>query len=133
MAILSRRQIPLDILLYEQFIPHTQITLRPNMQLLSTQQHAYQSFLSYFLVSVSVYNMTTRWVNFRERHLHKHELQLSDYNMGKYSCPNVQITGRKIYFSSFLLIKFSRSKAKNVNNTRNTYIWVKILPHIVVG
>ena len=29
---------------------NTQITLRPNMQLLSTQQHVYQSFLSYFLV-----------------------------------------------------------------------------------
>ena len=37
-------------------------------------------------------------VNFREKHLHKHELQLSDYNVGKYFRPNVQITGRKIYF-----------------------------------
>ena len=38
------------ILLYGQFIHLTQITFRPNIQLLSTQQHAYQSFLSYFLV-----------------------------------------------------------------------------------
>ena len=50
MAILSWRWIPLAILLYEQFIHLTQITLRPNIQLLGTQQHAYQSFLSYLLV-----------------------------------------------------------------------------------
>ena len=30
--------------LYQQFIHHTLINLRPNEQLLSTQQHAYQSF-----------------------------------------------------------------------------------------
>ena len=45
MAILSWIRIPLVILLYEQFIHLTQITLNPNIQLLSTQQHAYQSFL----------------------------------------------------------------------------------------
>ena len=33
----------------------------------------------------------------------------------------------------FLLINVSRSKAKIVNNARNTFIWVKILTHIVVG
>ena len=44
MAILSRRLILLAILLYEQFIHYTQINLRPDMQLLSTQQQAYQSF-----------------------------------------------------------------------------------------
>ena len=38
------------LLLYEQFVHPTQITLRPNIQLLNTQQHAYQAFLSYFLV-----------------------------------------------------------------------------------
>ena len=48
MAILSRRPIP--ILLYEQFLHLTQINLHPNTQLLSTQQHAYQSFFGYFLV-----------------------------------------------------------------------------------
>ena len=50
MAILSRTLILLATMLYEQFIHHTQINLRPNKQLLSTQQHAYQSFLSYFLL-----------------------------------------------------------------------------------
>ena len=49
MAILSWKRTHLAILLYEQFIHLTQITLRPNIQLLSTQ-HAYQLFLSYFLV-----------------------------------------------------------------------------------
>ena len=50
MAILSRRPILLAILLYEQFVHLTQINLYSNAQLLSTQQHAYQSFLGYFLV-----------------------------------------------------------------------------------
>ena len=50
MAILSLIRIPLAILLYGQFIHLTKITLRPNIQLFSAQQHAYQSFLSYFLV-----------------------------------------------------------------------------------
>ena len=50
MAILSRRLILLAIFSYEQFIHYTHINLRPNKQLLSTQQQAYQSFLSYFLL-----------------------------------------------------------------------------------
>ena len=50
MAILSRRPILLAILLYEQFLHLTLINLHPNMQLLSTQQHAYQSLIGYFLV-----------------------------------------------------------------------------------
>ena len=50
MAILSWRRIPLAILLSEHFKYLTQITLRPNKQLLSTLQHANQSFLSCFLV-----------------------------------------------------------------------------------
>ena len=33
----------------------------------------------------------TRWVNFRVKLLHEHELQLSDYNMGKYFDPNICI------------------------------------------
>ena len=49
-AILSWRRIRLAILLYGQFIHLTQITLRPLIQLSSTQQHAYQSLFSYFLV-----------------------------------------------------------------------------------
>ena len=44
MAIFSRTRIPLAILMHEQFIHLTQITLRPNIQLLSNPQHAYQSF-----------------------------------------------------------------------------------------
>ena len=80
MAILSRERIPLAILLYEQFIHLTQTTLCPNIQFLSTQQRAYHSFLvtsSFDSVCITV----TRWVNFGEKHLHEHELQLSDYNM----------------------------------------------------
>ena len=50
MAILSRRLILLAILLYEQFLHLTQINLHPSTQLLSTQQHAYQSVFGYFLV-----------------------------------------------------------------------------------
>ena len=50
MAILSWKRKHLAIFLYEKFIHLTQITLRPNIQRLSTPQHAYQSFLSYFLV-----------------------------------------------------------------------------------
>ena len=105
MAILSWRRIPLAILLCEQFIHLKQITLRPNKQLLSTLQHANQSFLSYFLVLFAL-NIVTQWVNFREKQLHEHELQLSDYNMGKYCRPNVQISGRNI-FVRFLFINSS--------------------------
>ena len=50
MAILSRRPVLLAIMLYQQFKHHTQINLRPNKQLLSTQQHAYKSCFSYFLL-----------------------------------------------------------------------------------
>ena len=50
MAILSRRRILLAILLSEQFLHLTQINLHTNIQFLSTQQHAYQSFFGYFLV-----------------------------------------------------------------------------------
>ena len=51
----------------------------------------------------SVCNIVTCCIYFREKHLHKHELQLSDYNMGKYFRQNVQISGRTIYFSHFCL------------------------------
>ena len=50
MEILSGKLILLAMLFYEQFIHYTQINLCPNKQLLSTQQQAYQSFLSYFLL-----------------------------------------------------------------------------------
>ena len=49
MAILSRKSILLAILLHGQFIHYTQISLHPNIHFFTPQQHAYQSFLSYFL------------------------------------------------------------------------------------
>ena len=50
------------------------------IQLLSNRQYAYQPFrvISWF---DTVCNIVTRWVNFRENHLHEHELKLSDYNV----------------------------------------------------
>ena len=45
LTILLRRQILLAISLYEQFLHLTPITLRPNIQFLSTQQRTYQSDL----------------------------------------------------------------------------------------
>ena len=80
MTILSRWPILLAILLYEQFIHLTQISLHPNIQFLSTQQHAYQPFLvtSWF---DSVCVTVTCCVNFREKHLHEYELQVFDYNV----------------------------------------------------
>ena len=50
MTFLSRKSIVLAILLHEQFIPYTQISLHPNIHFFTAQQRAYQSFLSYFLV-----------------------------------------------------------------------------------
>ena len=41
---LSERLMVLTLLLYEQFIHQTQVILCPNMQFLSTQQRAYQSY-----------------------------------------------------------------------------------------
>ena len=85
MDILSRERIPLAILIHKQFIHFTQIILRLAIHLLSTPQHAYQSFLSYFnSLFDSVYNIMTPWLNLREKHIYKYEMQLSDYNMGKY-------------------------------------------------
>ena len=71
---LSRRQIPLATLLYEQFIHLSLITLRPNIQLSSNLFRVTSWFYT-------VYNIVTRWMNFRENHLHEHELKLSDYNI----------------------------------------------------
>ena len=112
MYIFSRIRIPLPILIYGQFIHFTQIILRTIIQLLRTQQHAYQSFLvtTWFY---SIYNIVTRWVICREKHLHKHELQLSNYNMGKYFRPNVQISGRKIYIFPIFAYNFFKVKSKD--------------------
>ena len=78
MAILSRRLILLAMLLHEQFRHYTNINLSHRMQFLSTQQHAYQSFLvtsSFDSICVVV----ACWVNFVQECLHEHELQVSDY------------------------------------------------------
>ena len=48
----------LAILLYEQFIHYTKINLRPNKQLLSTQQQAYQSF---FELLPALIPLTSQW------------------------------------------------------------------------
>ena len=50
MAILSGKRITFSYSEYEHFKHLTQLILRPNIQLFSTPQHAYQSFLSYLLV-----------------------------------------------------------------------------------
>ena len=64
MAVLSRRLILLAILLYmyEQFRHHTQMNLSPNIQLLSPQQSAYQSFSSLKHPGIVV----AHWVYFRD-------------------------------------------------------------------
>ena len=102
MAIISRRPIRLAILLYEQFLHLTQINLHPNTQLLSTQQHAYQSFLvTSWFDTVCVF--LDCWVNFKEKHLHEHKLQFSDYNVQYESifAQKENISGRKIFFCNF--------------------------------
>ena len=60
--------------------------------------------ISHFLVTSWFYSIcvtVTCWVNFREKHLHEYELQLSDYNERKYIRPNVHISGRKIISAIF--------------------------------
>ena len=34
-----------------------------------------------FQISFTDYNVVTRWINFRKKQLHEHELQLSDYDI----------------------------------------------------
>ena len=52
----------------------------PKNQYLSAQQYAYQSFvvISWF---DSFYIQVARWLNFRQKCLHQHGQQLSDYNV----------------------------------------------------
>ena len=56
----------LAILLYEQFIHLAAVNLHPNIQFLSTQQHANHHFLvtSWF---GSICITVTGWVNFRKK------------------------------------------------------------------
>ena len=77
---LQTKTIILAILFYEQFIHLTRIHLRPNVQFFEYSA----ACLTVILVTSwfdSVCVTVTCWVNFREKHLHKHELQLSDYNV----------------------------------------------------
>ena len=50
----------MDILLYDDFIHHTQINLWPNRQFLSIQQCAYKSFSSYYSYSTTMYEKEIR-------------------------------------------------------------------------
>ena len=52
-------------------------------------------------------------MNFRENHLHEHELQLSDYNIKKYFDPNICISGI-IYSFHFDLEKFISKNCKYI-------------------
>ena len=80
----------------------------------------------------SVYNIMTHWQNLRVKHLHEHELQLSDYNMGKYFDQNICFSGI-IYNSGFLPWTLYKYKCVKIFSTRNAYIWATILTRIVVG
>ena len=99
------------LLLCEQFIHLTQITLHPNIQFLSNQQRAYHSFLvtSWF---DSVCITMTCWANFKENHLQKHEQQLSDYNIRKNIAQMYKFLAEKIQFP--ILLKFFIVKIQNV-------------------
>ena len=68
----------------------------------------------------TVCNIVTRWMNIRKKQLHEHELQLSDYNIQKYFCPNVQIFGRKKYIYNFCLWTFQGQNEK-LYTRKNTY------------
>ena len=143
---LSRRRLPLATLLYEQFINLTKITLRPNIQLLN--KYAYQSF-------DTICNIVTSWVNFRKKNGYMNMnynypttiyrsiftqmfkflvetytftifalLTFQGHNEKKKQCSTYQ---RKC---QCLVCRYQNSligKQRIINNTRNTYIWVKIL------
>ena len=53
------------------------LSLQTKTAILSIWLYCCMSNLWFDSVCVTV----TSWVNFREKHLHKHELQLSDYNV----------------------------------------------------
>ena len=62
----TRRPILLGIFLYDQSLHLTHINLHPNTQLLSTQQHAYQSFLATSWFD-SVCSTMAIWLNLKEK------------------------------------------------------------------
>ena len=65
----------------------------------------------------------TRWVNFRENHLHENELQLSDYNISKNFDPNIYVSG--IFFFTFFYFGLESFISKTCKyiffSTRNWY------------
>ena len=66
----------------------------------------------------TVYNIVTRWVNFRENHLDEHKLPLSVYDID----PNIMYFW---YYLQFFILTLESSEAKIVNiyfSTRNLYI-----------
>ena len=75
---------------------------------MSNRQHAYQSFLELLPC-----NIVTRWVNFRENHLHEHELQLSDCIIRSILTKILCISG--IIYNFFnLTLKNSSAKVVNI-------------------
>ena len=69
----------------------------------------------------TVYNIVTRWVNFRK----KTSCMNITYNVPttifrSIIAQNEIISGKKSLYLHFLLVNISRSKCKIVNNTRNT-------------
>ena len=85
-------------------------------------QHTVSEYSAVCFISVSFSYIL---VLFRLRHFD---------TLGKfYSYPSTMYEIFAHYFCNFFSILFSYSKAKIVNNTRNTYIWAKILSYIVVG
>ena len=111
-AFLSRRRIPLAILLYEQSIHLTQITLYPNIQLLSHWQHAYKSFLSFFLVLYGL-PYCDMLGELRQKCLHEHELQLSNCNIKTVFSPKCKKTLVEKYILTIFAYKFLVAKIKN--------------------
>ena len=66
----------------------------------------------------TVYNIVTRWVNFRENHLDEHKLPLFVYDID----PNIMYFW---YYLQFFILTLKSSYAKIVNiffSTRNLYI-----------
>ena len=117
--------------MYEQFLHLTQINVHPNTQLLSTQQHAYQSFLvtSWF---DSVCVTVVCWVNLK-KNIYMYMNYSSLTTMYESIFAQMYIFLVEKYFWQFWLKKIFMVKSKNVNNTRNAYDWAKILSYIVVG
>ena len=85
----------------------------------------------------TVNNAVARWMNFREKHLHEHDLQLFDYNIWKHFDPNFMYFW---YFLQFFNLTLRKSQAKIENlyfSTRNLYVLgentSKYCSRIIVG